>query len=585
MFKDRGLEVGGLSFGGGRLRFNLETVDGRPSLVIRGDNRAVVVFDLGRINITPAAGDPATPSDGDIWYDDTSGLFQFRQEGVTESLSGDDAPVDATYVVSSANATLTAELVLGTDVIMAGALAARPAAGTAGRLYLVTDDDGGTLFRDTGAAWVQVSKGVTEAAGHTIRENGTDQTSRTGLNFIDADAGAGLITDDAGGDETEVNLSLYRLEAADHSHQSTGLQAGQLDHGLALTGLTDDDHTQYLLVSGTRAMTGDLDMGGNDIYNVRNMYPDPGGRLTLTSATPVLVADAANQTTIYYALYAHDLVPLYDGTNWDVFRFTELSIAMAASANWAANSNFDCFVYNDGGTLRLVTGPAWTSDTGRGAGAGTTELVRLNGRWTNAVSMTGRYAAASTVTVGISQGLYVGTIRTTGSAGTTTWEIGGIAANGDPALLYLWNMYNRVSIAVNSRDSTNSWTYQTDTWRSANASNTCRVTFVRGLNEDGIWALHGSISNPTSSSSGQGGVGLDTTSGNSGLASSTYRDASSVIVGSTGLYAAVPGLGLHFVQAVEKCDTVVAALTFYGTGAVDSGLENAQSGLTYMGLH
>jgi len=37
----------------------------------------------------------------------------------------------------------------------------------------------------------------------------------------------------------------YRLESADHTHQSTGAQAGQLDHGLALTGLLDDDHTQY----------------------------------------------------------------------------------------------------------------------------------------------------------------------------------------------------------------------------------------------------------------------------------------------------------------------------------------------------
>lgn len=45
----------------------------------------------------------------------------------------------------------------------------------------------------------------------------------------------------------------YRLESADHSHQSTGLQAGQLDHGLALTGLGDDDHTQYGLKSGTLA--------------------------------------------------------------------------------------------------------------------------------------------------------------------------------------------------------------------------------------------------------------------------------------------------------------------------------------------
>lgn len=38
------------------------------------------------------------------------------------------------------------------------------------------------------------------------------------------------------------------------------------DHG-GLDGLTDDDHAQYLLISGTRAMTGDLLMGSNDILN------------------------------------------------------------------------------------------------------------------------------------------------------------------------------------------------------------------------------------------------------------------------------------------------------------------------------
>lgn len=41
----------------------------------------------------------------------------------------------------------------------------------------------------------------------------------------------------------------YRLESADHTHQATGLQAGTLDHGLALTGLGDNDHPQYLLTS------------------------------------------------------------------------------------------------------------------------------------------------------------------------------------------------------------------------------------------------------------------------------------------------------------------------------------------------
>lgn len=41
----------------------------------------------------------------------------------------------------------------------------------------------------------------------------------------------------------------YRLESADHTHESTGAQAGKIDHGNALNGLTDDDHTQYLLAS------------------------------------------------------------------------------------------------------------------------------------------------------------------------------------------------------------------------------------------------------------------------------------------------------------------------------------------------
>jgi hypothetical protein len=40
------------------------------------------------------------------------------------------------------------------------------------------------------------------------------------------------------------------------------------DHG-ELTGLTDDDHLQYLPINGDRAMTGDLDIGGNDLTNFR----------------------------------------------------------------------------------------------------------------------------------------------------------------------------------------------------------------------------------------------------------------------------------------------------------------------------
>lgn len=69
------------------------------------------------------------------------------------------------------------------------------------------------LTKDTATGNAKFKAAAAGGSGHTIRENGVNQTARTGLNFIDADAGAGLITDDAGGDETEVNLNLYLLKA------------------------------------------------------------------------------------------------------------------------------------------------------------------------------------------------------------------------------------------------------------------------------------------------------------------------------------------------------------------------------------
>lgn len=48
-----------------------------------------------------------------------------------------------------------------------------------------------------------------------------------------------------------------------------GTGAAVSDHG-SLSGLGDDDHPQYLLIDGTRAMSGNLDIGSNQIDNVAN---------------------------------------------------------------------------------------------------------------------------------------------------------------------------------------------------------------------------------------------------------------------------------------------------------------------------
>ena len=60
--------------------------------------------------------------------------------------------------------------------------------------------------------------------------------------------------------------TIYRLATADHSHQSAGAQAGKLDHGLALDGLTDDDHTQYTKHSLATAVSDFLVASGAGVF-------------------------------------------------------------------------------------------------------------------------------------------------------------------------------------------------------------------------------------------------------------------------------------------------------------------------------
>lgn len=57
---------------------------------------------------------------------------------------------------------------------------------------------------------------------------------------------------------------------------SSMINFGAIDHG-GLSGLGDDDHPQYLLVSGTRAMTGNLDMGTFKVVNMADGTADTDG--------------------------------------------------------------------------------------------------------------------------------------------------------------------------------------------------------------------------------------------------------------------------------------------------------------------
>jgi hypothetical protein len=98
-------------------------------------------------------------------------------------------------------------------------------------------------------------------------------------------------------------LSVGTASAADWK-LATGSGSGGggvTDHG-ALTGLLDDDHPQYLPVSGARPMTGSLNMGTNAISNVTTVngveVEAHGTRHNPGSADPISTAAAVGLSAI-----------------------------------------------------------------------------------------------------------------------------------------------------------------------------------------------------------------------------------------------------------------------------------------------
>lgn len=293
----------------------------------------------------------------------------------------------------------------------------------------------------------------------------------------------------------------------------------------------------------------------------------PQGRLTLTTATPVMTADVTTAATVFYTPYVGNQVPMYNGTTYTPQTFAELSLTLN-NPNHVINSNWDVFIAYNAGVMTACTGPAWTSDTGRGTGAGTTQISRTLGVWTNTVALTACRNGATTFAVAAGFGTYVGSFRTSGTVADTVWVAApAAAAGGGNARLYVWNAYNRVPVIAASMDSTDTWAYATATWRAANAAVSSgvlnRVSALFGLNEDGVVAVYNAIV-VASNSGGGAGVGLDVTNaftGTPGLGGTVATP--DPVISMAGRYVGQAGLGLHFFQAVER-GISGAGLTWYG---------------------
>lgn len=375
--------------------------------------------------------------------------------------------------------------------------------------------------------------------------------------------------------ETSASVLIWEWDNLD---TGTSAGAGALPIASGGTGATT---ASAALANLGAASTSDVTALASQISSftasLQNLISQPQGRLTLTSATPILAVGVTAGTSVFYTPYIGNLVPIYDGIQFNPKVFTDIQLTLTAS--YVLNSIYDCFIINDAGTIRIVTGPAWTTITAgagaRGTGAGTSELTKiLNatyvGIWTNANAMATARNGATTYAVAANQGTYVGSIYIDGTAG----QISCLTASGQSRKWGVWNAYNRNRITMQVSDPAASWVSAPLTWRQSNAGATNFATGFCGLPEETIKSafMQQVVSTYASSSSVANiGIGINSTVSPTGLVGLNQATNSSSN-GTVGTIAKadtilLPTIGINNFNPIEQATAGTTNNQFLGTSA------------------
>ena len=292
-----------------------------------------------------------------------------------------------------------------------------------------------------------------------------------------------------------------------------------------------------------------LDVTGNVTANTLIPACTPGGRLCLTSNTPV-TGDVTGAGTLYYTPYINNVYPAYTTASgkYTAKNFTEASLSLSISSG----TNYDVFgVYTSGTTPTLST-VAWASDTARN-----TNLTRST-------------ISGLLYKTGDEESLYLGTIRGSGSNVTAKSRAAG--------QLYVWNMYNRVVEDALAQDTTDSWNYTTVAFQEARAQSTegvSRIGIVRGQDDDVVRVTDvAGSSNSSASITRANGIGIDSSTVNSGHSVLADNAASRPLM-QTATYSGRPGIGYHTLRRLEASGAATGTCTWYG----DNGGTIMQTGM------
>lgn len=251
------------------------------------------------------------------------------------------------------------------------------------------------------------------------------------------------------------------------------------------------------------------------------------GRLTTETGVAVSTSDRTAQGTLYFTPYQGNRVAVYDGTRWNLYTFTELSLALTATSG----KNYDVFLYDNSGTLTLELSAAWASDTAR-----TDALTTQDGVWVKSGATTRRY---------------LGTIR---ASGTNTTE-------DSAAKRFVWNVQHRVARRLSYCDTTDSWSFNSvATWRQANSSAAAQVAWICGLAEDAVPVTLQANGDSYTASGLKVAIGLDSVSTATTRGEFGTTEKMVVTIG----WVVPPALGYHYAAWLELSASPGGNSTVYG---------------------
>jgi hypothetical protein len=390
-------------------------------------------------------------------------------------------------------------------------------------------------------------------------------------------------------------------------------------NGVAL-GATTATAGNFMIGSGTQwvshAISGDCTVSSSGVLTcnipsghisgIGDLAANVSGRLTLTTGTPITLANVTGATTLYFTPYNGDSIALFDGVSaWTVLNYTELSLlatqtqtctlhtsttvdtctdtsqmvvgeqvtganipggttiatitnATSFTTNNAATgsgvtsltfklptaTNYDVFLFNSSGTPKLEWGPAWTNDTTRA-----TALAVQNGVDVKSGATTRRL---------------LGTIRTIAVAGQMEDSL---------THRFVSNRYNEQPRDMLVNESAAQWNYTLITPVQANSNTANQLDYVA------------TVSRPTSAQVSVlalqtgtvlviVGVGVDVVNANSAQISIPNNGLANQNAFAT--YTGTPGVGRHFLAWLNYVNSASGTVTWVGcaecTGLRNSGI-------------